>query len=203
MNVTIWDLDWYCGHSQVPNVNCMKLSSYHKQRGDSINFITDKTQLGLAFDLMYIARESEETEVPNTKLLNDSRVRLLGRGFRYYGTKSIGNVVAACRPDYLLYKVDEHNPYANANFAQFYCGKTRLTKKQDYHSTFKFHKKTLVVDNYFWRAENSDIICCLEELKYEKNVAFLKPISLFKIVSNTEIREKFLALHFAPGTKFL
>lgn len=181
----------------------MKLSSYHKQRGDSINFITSPTQLGLSFDLMYIARKGDNTEVPSKKLINDSRVKLLGPGFKYYGAKGISSVVAGCRPDYLLYDVDEHNPYANANFAQFYCGKTRLKTKQDYHSSFKYHKKTVVVDKWFWRAEDPDIICCLDELKDEKNIAFLEPISLFKILTNAEIHQKFLALHFAPGTRFL
>lgn len=127
----------------------MKLSSYHKQRGDSINFVTDKNQLTLSFDRMYIARNDDTTEVPNKKLLNDNRVMLLGKGFRYYGAKGINAIVASCRPDYLLYNIDEKNPYANANFAQYYCGKTLLKQKQDYHSTFKYHKKTVVVDSYF------------------------------------------------------
>lgn len=127
----------------------MKLSSYHKQRGDSINFITDKSQLSLSFDRMYIARNDDTTEVPSKKLLDDSRVMLLGKGFQYYGAKGINSVVASCRPDYLLYDVNERNPYANANFAQFYCGKTLLKQKQDYHSTFKHHKKTVVVDSWF------------------------------------------------------
>lgn len=180
----------------------MKLSSYHKQRGDSINFITDKSQLSLSFDRMYIARNDDTTEVPSKKLLDDDRVMLLGKGFQYYGAKSINSVVASCRPDYLLYDVNERNPYANANFAQFYCGKTLLKHKQDYHSTFKHHKKTVVVDSWFWKAEDSEIIGCLDELKHEKNVAFLKPISLCKLLSNSVVREKFLALHFSPGTTF-
>ena len=180
----------------------MKLSSYHKQRGDNINFVTDIHQVGLSFDRMYIARVDETTEVPSKKLLDDSRVMLLGKGFQYYGAKAINAVVAGCRPDYLLYPIDEHNPYANANFVQFYCGKSLLKQKQDYHSTFRFHKKTVVVDAWFWKAEDEEIIRCLEELKHEKNVAFLKPISLQRIVSNTIVREKFLALHFSPGTAF-
>lgn len=151
---------------------------------------------------MYIARNDDTTEVPSRKLLDDDRVMLLGKGFQYYGAKSINAVVASCRPDYLLYDINEHNPYANANFVQFYCGKSLLKQKQDYHNTFKHHKKTVVVDAWFWKAPDAEIISCLDELKHEKNVAFLKPISLQKILSNTIVREKFLALHFSPGTVF-
>lgn len=162
--------------SKVPNVDCMKLSSYHKQRGDSVSFVTDVLQTKIQFDRMYIARVSEETEVPESKLLRDKRVMLIGSGFKYYGAKNINTVVASCRPDYLLYPLPERSPYANANFVQFYCGKTLLKQRQDFHNTLKHHKKTAVVDSYFWKATEEEIIYCLEELKGEKNIAFLKPI---------------------------
>lgn len=202
MQVTIWDLDWFYKITNIPNVDCMKLSSYHKQKGDNINFVTDITQLNLIFDRLYIARESEQTEVPNIKILNDKRTFLLGNGFKYYGAKVINKVVASCRPDYLLYNIDKKNPYANANFLQFYCGKELLIKRQDFHNTFKHHKKTLVVDKYFWSATDEEILYCLNELKKEKNVAFLKPISLAKILTSKKIRENFLELNFTVGTVF-
>lgn len=133
----------------MPNVECMKLSSFHKQKGDTVHLITTKEEIGLQFDKLYIARISDKTSMPSSKILNDKRVMLLGKGFQYYGAKTINAVVASCRPDYLLYDIDERNPYANANFVQFYCGKQLLKQKQDWHNTFKYHKKTVVVDSYF------------------------------------------------------
>lgn len=127
----------------------MRLSSYHKQQGDSINFITDETQLSFAYDKMYIAKELERTPLPQRKYLDDIKVELLGKGFKYYKSKQINSIVAACRPDYLLYEHSARNPYANANFITFYANNQLIKTRQDFHNTFNYHKKTVVTDSYF------------------------------------------------------
>ena len=202
MNVTIFDLDWYYHTTIMPNVDCMRLSSYHKQRGDKINFVTQDTHLTLPFDKMYITRENDNTPMPKRALLDDKRTVLLGRGFKMFGAKTLSPIVVACRPDYLLYPMNERNPYVNANFITFYAGNQLVKTRQDWHNTKQYHKKTIVTDKNFWKANDTDLLFCLEVLKNEKNVAFLEPISLRKILSNPIVHQKFLSLHFSRGTKF-
>ena len=201
MYITIWDLDWYYQKSDIPNVDCMRLSSYHKQKGDKINFISQQAHLGLKFDIMYIACERNDVPLPDAKYIKSNKVVLLGRGFKYYHAKTLSPIVIACRPDYLLYpKMD--GAYSNADFITYYAGNQLVKSRQDWHNTKNGRKKTLVTDKDFWKAKDEDIIWCLQDLKKEKNIAFLEPISIQKIISNKTIRQKFLALHFSVGTKF-
>lgn len=202
MNISIWDLDWFYKKTTMPNINCMRLSSYHKQKGDKINFITEEIHLNLAFDVLYITKELDITPMPNRKYIDDKRTILIGRGFKYYNTKELNAIITACRPDYLLYENKENNSYTNANFITFYAGNKLIKKRQDWHNTKQNHKKTIVTDKYFWKASDNDILYCLEELKNEKNIVFLEPISLSRIITNDFIQEKFLQLHFSIGTNF-
>lgn len=202
MNISIWDLDFYYKQTNMPNINCMRLSSYHKQKGDKINFISQETHLTLLFDILYISRELDNTPMPSRKYIDDKRTKLIGKGFRYYGAKELNSIVTACRPDYLLYEIEETNQYTNANFITFYAGNKLIKSRQDWHNTKANRKKTIVTDKYFWKAKDEDIIYCLDVLKDEKNIAFLEPISLLKILNNEIIKKKFLSLHFSSGTKF-
>ena len=203
MTILIWDLDWFYKKSKIPNPDCMRLSSFHKQKGNEVYLVNNEYDLTVNFGRLYIFRENEKTPVPPRKILDDARTSLMGKGFIFYGAKQISSVVTACRPDYLLYGLNnERSEYVNANFITFFNNQELIITRQDYHNTAKFRKKTLVTDDYLWDAPNEEIIICLDILKYEKNVAFLNPISLRKILSNTEIRQKFLSLHFSTGTIF-
>ena len=201
MYVSIWDLDWYYQKSSIPNVDCMRLSSYHKQKGDKINFISQQTHLDLRYDIIYIACERDDVPKPDSKFIKDKRTVLLGRGFRLYNVKTIGAVVVACRPDYLLYP-NMSGAYANADFVTYYAGNQLIKSRQDWHNTKNGRKKTIVTDRCFWKMKDEDIIWCLQDLKEEKNIAFLEPISIRKMLGNKSIRQKFLALHFSSGTIF-
>lgn len=202
MKISIWDLDWFYKKSYIPNITCMRLSSYHKQKGDEINFIEEDFQQTLGFDIMYIVRESDTTTMPSRKLLDDKRVILFGKGFKYYGAKELSSVIVSCRPDYNLYTITEQNQYSNANFITFYANNQLIKVRQDWHNTKQNRKKTIVTDNNFWKQSDENIKYCLEVLKEEKNVAFLEPISLKKLLTNQEIQEKFLSLNFTSGTIF-
>ena len=202
MKVTLWDLDWYHNTRSIPNINCMKVSSFHKQKGDEINFVTEVYHLGLEHDILYIFKDMEATPLPEKRFLDSIKTVLIGKGFTYYPHKKLSAVMAACRPDYLLYSTSERDPYANAHFVSFYADGQLIQKKQDYHNNKLHHRKTLVMDDYFWKAADEDIISSLEMLKEDKNVAFYEPISLKKILGNTRIRTKFLELSFSTGTIF-
>lgn len=202
MNISIWDLDWFYKKTTLPNVDCMRLSSYYKQKGYSVSFIKDLTDLNIKYEKIYIKKDLDETPYPSINILNDNKTVLLGKGFRYNQAKQLNAIITACRPDYLLYDIDEHNSYANANFITFYAGKTLIKTRQDFHNTLKYTKRTIVTDTFLWKAPHDEILFCLEELKNEKNVVFLNPISIKTILSNENIKKKFLKINFSIGTIF-
>ena len=64
MRVTIVDLDWYYGHSKVPNPKCQKLSSYYKQLGSIVNFPLNNIEASLVSDVVYVVREGSVGDIP-------------------------------------------------------------------------------------------------------------------------------------------
>lgn len=202
MTIAIWDLDWFEKTTIMPNVGCMKLSSYHQQKGNTTFLVRNLTDLNIAYDRLCIFKERKDTPINHKAYLTMPTSVLFGKGFSYYKVSTLGKIVWACRPDYLLYPKEMETPYTNANLLTFFCGTERLNKFQDYHNTNLHHKKNLIVDKEFWNAADEDIIWCLNYLKDEKNIAFAEPISLRKLMNNTVLQEKFLALNFSLGTEF-
>lgn len=202
MIITIWDTDWCANKESFPNIYCMKLSSYHQQLGDTINFVDDDFKGNLVCDKRYIFREKDSTPLPPKQYIDAANTILLGRGFRYYNVKQVSMTVAACRPDYLLYGLNKNSIFENSNFLLFYHNGKRIPLSQDYHNTLSGRKKNLVVDKTFWKANDDDLIWCLDFLAQEKNIAFLDPISLKRILTNKTVMEKFLNLNFTTATNF-
>ncbi|MBE6361055.1 MAG: hypothetical protein E7059_06365 [Treponema bryantii] len=205
MIVLILDLDWIFDKSELPNVDCMKLSSFHKQRKDTVYFVGDMSELTMTYDRLYVFGESDSTPTMSSKILNDERTVLFGKRFELCGAKKLGTVVMGCRPDYLLYDVtdEKSNSYIKANFVTFYtdCGE-KIQKRQSWKNTKKGVKRTIVTDTTLWRQKPEEIEQCFEELKGEKNIVFLAPISIKFLIDNRSVQEKFFRLHFSKGTKF-
>lgn len=201
MHISIWDLDWYYKTSDIPNIQCMQLSSFCKQKNYIVNFITKEEHIKLNCDYLYIFKEKEETPYPNKGILTKTTTRLIGSGFKYYNTKSLSSIIVACRPDYLLYD-EPRSKYHNANFIQFFCGDKLIKNRQDFHNIKKYKKFTIVADKNLWKATKEDILWCLKQLLQEKNILFLYPISIKRIIEDEEIQNIFLELHFGTGTEF-
>lgn len=201
--VTIIDVEWYNGYSRLPKPLCMKLSSYHKQLGDIINFAETGWQINLDFDIMYVVREGTAGTLPKEIPMHNDKVYLIGNGFRYYNRylKELPTAIDSCRPDYLLYKIDEENNMTKANIIQFYSrnGK-RLPLIQDYHRATKGSKWNLVIDEKFWEQTYDDIFACVQLLKQDKNVVFQHEIKLDNIISHPEIENLFLSLDYKRGS---
>lgn len=196
-------MDFYYKKSFVPNPLAMKISSFHKQQGDLVNFVSDEYEIFMSYDIYYLIREKDLTPKPPGRLLDDINVRLIGRGMRFF--KEAWNppeVIAAVRPDYQLYPEKEQDAYYNANIVQFYHNGNRLSLKQPFENAIKYHKKTLVIDKEFWDVSYEDIILCLQELTKYKNIAFLHPINLKKILKNSTVSDLFTKLDYSPGTIF-
>lgn len=202
MTIAIWDLDWFEKTTTMPNVGCMKLSSYHQQKGNTIVFIQDITDLNIAYDRLCIFKERNDTPINYKPYLTMPTTSLFGKGFTYYKVSKLGKIIWACRPDYLLYPKTVENAYTNANIITFFCGTERLNQFQDFHNTNLHHKKTIVADKEFWNTADEDLLWCFNYLKQEKNIAFSEPISLRKLIGNTVLQQKFLDLNFSTGTEF-
>lgn len=204
MYIMIWDIDWFCQVSQIPNMDCMQISSYHKQLGDSVSLAENEFDLSLKYDIIYICKNSKATKTPSRKLIDDPRTRLIGSGFKYFKIYELPRVIYCCRPDYLLYpQAENKTSYTNANFIRFYWKKELIEQRQDFHNAKKQMKRLIVWDgDEFWKASEKNIIYCLDTLKSEKNIVFLNPISIKRVVESKNIQEKFLSLNFSAGTDF-
>ena len=54
----------------------MKVSSYHKQKGDIVNFIKNEFDITIDFDIMYVTKRDLNIQAPPISLLVDERVRV-------------------------------------------------------------------------------------------------------------------------------
>ena len=101
MKVAIIDAD-LIGRKKhrFPNLACMKLSSFHKSCGDSVQLLTSYQILG--FDRIYVSKAFTDTEVPG-EILAAPNVICGGTGFYYDKAPSLPDEVEHCFPDYHLY----------------------------------------------------------------------------------------------------
>ena len=53
----------------------MKISSYHKQLGDQVNFVIKQDDIYRPYDLYYIIKENSKTPNPPFDFFTNSKVR--------------------------------------------------------------------------------------------------------------------------------
>lgn len=187
MRVTIVDLDWYNHNSFLPNPKCMKISSYYKQLHALVNFATDKSELMMDYDEMYVVRENIASGAfPREIDLTSPKVHLIGPGLKFYDryVSDISSEMAACRPDYLLYPLLEENRMANADIVQFFSEGKLIPRIQDYHNTYTKKHYTYVVDRGFWSYDEKDLLKCFEKLKKDESILFADGLDLDLILPN-------------------
>ena len=86
---------------RFPNLVCMKLSGYHKERGDEV--VLQQSYDGLAaFDRVYLAKVFTDTAVP-PDVLRLPNVVYGGTGFFYDKATPLPSAIEHHRPDYHLY----------------------------------------------------------------------------------------------------
>ena len=205
MRVTIWDLDYFHTKEKVNcfNPDVMKISSYHKQLGDTINFVTTVDDIRRPYDLYYIIKENNKTPNPPLDFFTNSKVKWWGNAYRARVKWKMSDAMLGCRPDYLLYP-EYNTPLERAEHVRFFNSQSKLLPiYQDYHNSFK-NKKLIITDENMWYADTADIITALKRLtdKDIKNLYFLKPIRLQTILQNKELKELFLSLKFTTGVNF-
>lgn len=107
MNIAVIDAD-LIGRKRhrFPNLVCMKLSGYHKARGDSVALKTDYDGLN-AFDKVYIAKVFTDTEIPDGGIFGNPlelpNVEYGGTGFFYDAAPKLPDEIEHAMPDYHLY----------------------------------------------------------------------------------------------------
>ncbi len=84
---------------RFPNLVCMKLSGYHKDKGDKVTLLTDYSSLD-SFDKVYIAKVFTDTFVPPDL---PSNTVIGGTGFFYDRAEPLPYDIEHHFPDYHLY----------------------------------------------------------------------------------------------------
>ena len=203
MNILILDLDWMFEKSDLPSIECKRLSSFHKQRQDKVYLVNDLNELKYQYDYLYVFSNSDSTPILKFDLINDKKTILLGKKFELCGAKTLGKVITSCRPDYTLYAVETNSSYAKANFITFFTQTgDRITHRQNWKNTHPGIKRTIVTDDTLWSRTPDVLVSCFNEIQNEKNIVFLAPISLKYLIDNIDVQDKFCLLHFSSGTKF-
>lgn len=203
MKVTIWDLEYYYAKNRrnCKNLTAMKLSSWHKQQGDQVLFVTSPFDIDRYYDICYIIKEEFKTPAVPARFLLDQKVRWLGASFvgKHNWTPPKG--FAGCRPDYLLYpELDTKEERAEYVTLFNYYGEF-LPHLQNWTNSFK-NKLTIIQDKYMWKASKNNLMTALKLLQDSKNVVFFEPISIQKLISDKDIKKEFFKLKLVPSRAF-
>lgn len=204
MVILIFDVDWFFDKSEMPKAECMKLSSFFKQKGHQVYLVGDMSELTMQYDKLFVFCDSDSTPTLGSKILNDERTILMGKYFEGQ-SRELGPVVMGCRPDYLLYDItdEKSSSYTKANFITFFTNSgAKISTRQPWKNTKKGVKRTIITDTCLWKQSPAEIVECLKELINEPNIAFIEPISLQVLATNDEVQAHFVKLHFSRGTKF-
>lgn len=201
MNVMIWDIEWYyaADKTNLINVDAMKISSYHKQCGDNVYLVKSKFDIKREWDMMYICKENEDSPTPPLSLtLNNSKVIKIGNGWRK--PDSLNKIVAACRPDYLLYpNMQKQNNTAieRSEYWRFLDDEGKMLPLIQDASRQEKKNFVIVVDKGLWDKDEKIILQVLKKIQdLGKYVSFLEPISIEKLLSNKTLIQQFLELKF-------
>lgn len=112
MQIAIFDADLIGrnnrGHHSFPNLACMKISGYHKEKGDTVTLITEYIEDGTGsdysryynlYDKIYVSKVFVDTTVPY-ELLSLSITEYGGTGFFYANASPLSPEIEHHMPDY-------------------------------------------------------------------------------------------------------
>ena len=190
MHVYIHDVDYM--EKEVPNFLAMRISSYHKQKGDGVTLLRKKDKLPRKPDLVYVLQQDESLKHPPVSLLMSARVY----GIRYFTNWEPDAVILACRPDYLLYPRGR-DKFERSDAVQLTDEHGHLLTVRQDDRNMETNKDTVVTDEHLWDCDNQVLCEALNMLKNRKNIYFLKPIKLSRILDDEEVTKAFLGLKIA------
>lgn len=107
MKIAVVDADFIGRKNhRFPNLCCMKISGYHKRRGDAVTLKTDYCGFE-NFDRVFVAKVFTDTPVPDGGLfpspLDAPNVTIGGTGFFYDHAQPLPYEIEHAMPDYHLY----------------------------------------------------------------------------------------------------
>lgn len=202
--ITIWDLDYYYAKNKknLYNTDAMKISSFHKQLGDTINFVIKEDDIYRPYDIYYIIKENFKTPNPPAAFFFDKSVRWWGKAVKPRINWKMSDIMLGCRPDYLLYP-NLDTRIERAERIQLFNNKGEPLKWiQDWGNSFK-SKEYLVVDKFMWHSSRKNIIEALKKLKELPKISFSEPIFLQKIIPDEDIKKHFFELNFNANSRFV
>lgn len=92
--------------SDFPNLALMKISAWHKQQGDQVEWYTPFEQ----YDIVYMSKIFSFTEDYRQWITNAKHIRIGGTGYDLYTT--LDEDVEYCQPDYSIYpSIDKKTAY--------------------------------------------------------------------------------------------
>lgn len=103
LKVGIIDADLlYRSRHRFPNLACMKISGFHKERGDETELVTDYGKTG-GYDKIYLSKVFTDTYVPG-EILEMENLTYGGTGFYYDNAPPLPEEIEHHMPDYGLYR---------------------------------------------------------------------------------------------------
>ena len=200
MRVTIWDLDYYYTKKKTNcfNSTAMRISSYHKQMNDQINFVLKEDDIRRPYDIYYVIKEKEKTPNPPGDFFLNTKVRFIGKAFKMRAWQ-LPDIMLAVRPDYLLYP-EKNTRIERSEHIQLFNSQAKLLPRiQNYTNSFKGQKRVILTDKYMWFADKKSIIHAFKVLSEIKNLSFSEPIWIQKLYTDKELKDAFFKLNLTPG----
>ena len=124
VRIGLYDVD-----SAIPNLALMRLSAFHKNRGDSVEFFIPLMD-PVRFDKVYasaVCRDSPDDDLSDHTYLNTANMEIGGSGWDLH--KNLPPEVERCPPDYSLYGY-KHNLGFAMRGCRFNCSFCDVPKKE-------------------------------------------------------------------------
>ena len=195
----------YYNTSHIPNIYAMKLSSFHKQKGDFVLMVKPGDKIIGKCDVIYIIREKKQTPFPPSRIYERTEAKFLGKAFEgHEDFITFKPYVMSVRPDYKLYEKDD-SPFSDAQYVLYSYGFSLIENMQDFHRKKILENKTrwtIVADENLWDFKEEYLLKILDRIiKEEENIYFLNPIKLSLLIRSEAIRERFYKIKFARKSK--
>ena len=142
---------------RFPNLACMKISAYHKEKGNTVKLLTKWEDINNC-DEVYISKVFTDTVIPE-EFLHRSNIKYGGTGFYYDAAEPLPPEVEHHKPDYELYsewvssKTDKKEQYKyytdySIGFTTRGCfRKCEFCVNKKYNRVFKHSSLNEFVDN--------------------------------------------------------
>lgn len=203
--VAIWDLDWYYAKDKTDrqNADAMRLSSYYKQSGYKVTFVTSDYDLNNTdeYTYIFIIKNFINTPNPPVRFFTNNKVKWYGRGFIGYPRFKMTATMLACRPDYLLYPNQKETKTERSDYITLFDEDRNLLLKRQNSENAYTNKYSIISDSNMWFAKSESLHKALVDLENVKNISFFEPIWIAKLLSDQTIRDDFFKLKFTSGSK--